>query len=119
MAITDGPRFRIELDVPTRAATLLLEFRWDTPTPPLAAERKAHDEVALLGEWCDLDVEREAYELPWHAVRIPVPSMPGSSIPWSASRLVTRLVDPLHRHLDLPARRSLDRLLFQWREPDA
>ncbi len=116
VVIEDGPGFRIELAVPDRGAALLLEYGWDTPTPPPAAELKARDDLALLREWCDLDVELEAYQLPWHAVRVPVPSLPGRTIRWSASRLVTRLVDPLGRHVDLPSRHDLDRLLPDWTE---
>jgi hypothetical protein len=90
-----------------------------TATPPPAAEAKTADDLALLREWRDLDVELELYELPWHAVRLPLTSMPGRTVRWPASWLVTRLVDPLGRHLDLPARRSLDQLLPGRRDPDA
>jgi hypothetical protein len=113
VVIEDGPGFRIELDMPDRGATLLMGFGLVLPTRR-AADVTASTGLALLREWCDLDVELEAYELPWHAVRVPVASMSGGTVSWSASRLVTRLVDPLRRSVDLPARRSLDQLLPDW-----
>jgi hypothetical protein len=111
VAIVDGPGFRVDLDLADRDATLSLEYGWPTPTPPPAAAAKAAEDLALLGEWRDLDVELELYELPWHAAHVPVAAVPGRTVRWPASWLVTRLVDPLGRHLDLPARRSLDQLL--------
>jgi hypothetical protein len=117
-AITDGPGLRVELDIPDRDARLLLSFDLlgrDDPFPAAVAVRaRQRDDLGLLGEWRDLDVELEAYELPWWAARIPIGGLPNATIRWSSSRWVLRLVDPLYRHVDLPARRSLDRLLPGW-----
>jgi hypothetical protein len=116
-AITDGPGFRVELDVPDRSGQLLLSFdllAYGDPAAADAVRTRQRDDLALLRQWRDLDVELEAYELPWWAARIPVGGLGSTTIRWSSSRWVLRLVDPLHRHVDLPARRQLDRLLPGW-----
>jgi hypothetical protein len=112
-AITDGPGFRVELDVPDRDGRLLLSFGLPGYTDPAAAaaavRARQRDDLALLREWRDLDVELEAYELPWWAARIPVGGLRNATVRWSSSRWVLRLIDPLYRHVDLPARRAQPR----------
>jgi hypothetical protein len=115
-AIAGGPGFRVELDVPDRGGWLLLSFDLLGRDDPSAAAVRARqrDDLALLGEWGELEVELEAYELPWWAARIPVGELRNRTIRWSSSPWVLRLVDPLYRHVDLPARRSFDLLLPGW-----
>jgi hypothetical protein len=122
-AITEGPGFCVELDVPDRDGRLLLSFGLlgvDNPAAAaVAVQARQHDDLTLLHEWWDLDVELEAYELPWWSARIPIGERRNTMVRWASSRWVLRLVDPLYRHVDLPARRSLHRLLPDWRDTDA
>jgi len=128
-ATTDGPGFRLELDLPDRDGRLLLSFGFGVSVgmlgpvgggdPAVAAAEAAYaqqrDDLALLAEWRDLAVELGAYELPGWSAHIPVAEPRNATIRWSASHWVLRLVDPLHRSVDLPSRQRLDELLPVWR----